>query len=653
MLSKLAFRNVKRSVRDYIIYIVTVTLAFSFIFAFNIISNSKDVLELASVMDNFKYVMYFVNIFIALVVAFLINYTIKFMFQKRSKEFGTYMILGIPKKKITKMFMLENIILGVISFLISLVLGLVLSLFMSFIIMNIFMLPFEVKMDISLEAILLSVVYFIFIYLVVLILARKRIKKMKIYDLLYLDKQNEKFKKKKKIYRNIGFIISLLLGVLALVIFDKQFVLGEEPSMGVIFLCLILVIISIYGLSFTLADFCLNFMLKRKKIKYNKDNLFVIRTFSSKVKTMSFTLGTLTLLITLTLVALNMSSMLKGMFEYQIDTNAPYDISIFDSKDKFPQYLEAISEEYTILEEFTYDSYEDPTNNVKEVVDSDYDGWKDYDQVIKLSDYNELLKLKNMEEVSLKDDEYLLHVTKEYDGHKDNDDLKEITLANGVSLKLKEFTSLGYSRWVLGSGYIIVVPDDAVKGLELAENHLVVDTKEKTTEDFAKKLVDLAEPDMCEENDLGYTVCYQLANISVRGQEEANNNGFMTISSFVFYYVAIIFTTIVGTILAIQALSDSTKYKYRYTVLRKLGVSDDDLSKTIRKQLGIFFIFPVIYPIIISFFSIFSLNKIFQIALYSDLTYLSYFLGSLGIFFVIYIIYFIATYFGFKKNIKE
>lgn len=107
MLSKLAFRNVKRSVRDYIIYIVTVTLAFSFIFAFNIISNSKDVLELASVMDNFKYVMYFVNIFIALVVAFLINYTIKFMFQKRSKEFGTYMILGIPKKKITKMFMLK------------------------------------------------------------------------------------------------------------------------------------------------------------------------------------------------------------------------------------------------------------------------------------------------------------------------------------------------------------------------------------------------------------------------------------------------------------------------------------------------------------------------------------------------------------------
>lgn len=70
MLSKLSFRNARRSIRDYIIYLITVTLAFSFIFAFNLISNSKDVLELSSVMDNFKYVMYFVNVFIILVVCF-------------------------------------------------------------------------------------------------------------------------------------------------------------------------------------------------------------------------------------------------------------------------------------------------------------------------------------------------------------------------------------------------------------------------------------------------------------------------------------------------------------------------------------------------------------------------------------------------------
>ena len=66
MLSKLAYRNAKRSIKDYTIYLITVTLAFSFIFAFNLISNSTDIRNLSSIMENFKYAMYFVNILITL-----------------------------------------------------------------------------------------------------------------------------------------------------------------------------------------------------------------------------------------------------------------------------------------------------------------------------------------------------------------------------------------------------------------------------------------------------------------------------------------------------------------------------------------------------------------------------------------------------------
>ena len=80
VLSKLALRNVKRSMKDYVIYLITVTIAFSLIFAFNLVGNSKEVLELSEVMNNFKLVMYFVNTLIVLAVCFLINYTIKFMF---------------------------------------------------------------------------------------------------------------------------------------------------------------------------------------------------------------------------------------------------------------------------------------------------------------------------------------------------------------------------------------------------------------------------------------------------------------------------------------------------------------------------------------------------------------------------------------------
>ena len=654
MLSKLALRNVKRSMKDYVIYLITVTIAFSLIFAFNLVGNSKEVLELSEVMNNFKLVMYFVNTLIVLAVCFLINYTIKFMFAKRSKEFGTYMILGIKKNKISNLFTLENIILGFFSLLISLPIGYIFSLFMSFIITSLFELNHIVKITFNIEAVLILFVYFLFIYLIALFFARRRIKKMKIYDLIYFEKQNEKKKNKNLEIRNIIFILSLILGITALILFDKEFTrVGVEPSMSMILICIILIIISIYGVIITLSDFILNIVLKNKKLKYTKDNLFVARTFSSKVKTMSFTLGTLTVLITLTLISLNLSSLFKGMFDYQLELSSPYDISIHADEKDIKEYLKIIEDNYTTKDKLIYHGYSEPNNNIGKLLNEER-GWRETDQVIKLSDYNKLLELKGDKKVTLKDDEYLLHITKELkDNLEDKKEISHITLANGKTLKLKEIKSEGYTyAWGMGYGFVIVVPDEAVTGLTIEETRLIVNTKEETTEKFAKELTNYIAPDICEETVDGETICYSLANITVRGQEKANNNGFITITSFVCFYIAFIFIAIVGTILAIQSLSDSAKHKYRYKVLSRLGIKNENINKTIFKQLSIFFIFPLLYPIIISYSAIASMNKIFKIALTSDLTYLGYFLTNLIIFLIIYIIYFMATYFGFKRNVK-
>ena len=136
VLSKLAIRNVKRSIKDYLIYIITVVMAFSLIFAFNFVSFSSDITQLSEMMENLKYAIIFVSCIIVFVIAWLINYTMKFMFEKRSKEFGTYMLLGIEKKDINKMFLSENIVLGLISFVISFFVGTILGNIISAIVMN-------------------------------------------------------------------------------------------------------------------------------------------------------------------------------------------------------------------------------------------------------------------------------------------------------------------------------------------------------------------------------------------------------------------------------------------------------------------------------------------------------------------------------------
>ena len=141
MLGKLAVRNTKRNLKDYLVYLVTITISFSLILAFNLIASSDEVVKLSSSMNSFKQVLTFVNIVIVFVVCFLINYTTRFMFEKRSKELGMYMLLGIKKKEIVRLLVLENVLLGLLAFILSIPLGFLFSQFVSLVIVKLIGIP--------------------------------------------------------------------------------------------------------------------------------------------------------------------------------------------------------------------------------------------------------------------------------------------------------------------------------------------------------------------------------------------------------------------------------------------------------------------------------------------------------------------------------
>lgn len=207
MLSKLAIRNVKRSSRDYIIYLIIITIAFSLMFAMNLVSWSDAVVDIYDNMnDTFKNVVIFINVIVVFMISFLINYTTKFMFEKRSKEFGTYMMLGIKKKKISKLFLLENILFGFIALILSIPIGFIFSQFISLFIVKIMELPHAIFIKFNFMSVILLLLYFLLIYLFVLFLAHRRIKKINIYNLLYLEKQNEE-----KVIKTKNIVIYYLL----------------------------------------------------------------------------------------------------------------------------------------------------------------------------------------------------------------------------------------------------------------------------------------------------------------------------------------------------------------------------------------------------------------------------------------------------------
>ena len=159
---------------------------------------------------------------------------------------------------------------------------------------------------------------------------------------------------------------------------------------------IILFILSIYGVSVTAGDMLLTLVLQKRSLKYKGSHLFIARTFSSKVRSMSVTVGTLSMLVVLTLLSLNISYLNQGMSGYLLELEAPYDIQIYDDpedRDVFNDYTALIEEDYTVSSSCLFDVYKEPAMNLQPIVSMPGSN-TDFDTVIRLSTYNDLLRLR-------------------------------------------------------------------------------------------------------------------------------------------------------------------------------------------------------------------------------------------------------------------
>ena len=264
-----------------------------------------------------------------------------------------------------------------------------------------------------------------------------------------------------------------------------------------------------------------------------------------------------------------------------------------------------------------------------------------------------LLELRKMPLLSLNDNEYYIVTNSKFAYEvEDNKDIETITVAN-KNLKLKGYDTKSYWNSITNTGrFVVVLPDKYVQGLEVSENHLIIDTKEETDAELENKIKEDMQHQLVKVDKNG-EINDESYRVNVRGAEIEQQKAMVAIVASLFMYIAFILISAVGTILAVQSLSDSTKYKYRYLTLRRLGINDKSLFKTIRKQLLILFCVPAISAILCSFVMMSSLNNVYQQILGDKHLYLIYFGLNLIIFFLIYSIYWIATYIGFKRNINE
>ena len=681
MLGKLSFRNAKRQAKDYIIYFITVIISVALMFSFNSIAVSDDISELASWMKYFSKSIMAISVIIVLVMAWLINYTMRFMLEKRSKEFGTYEILGIEKKSISNMFTLENLIIGTIAFVIGIGIGTFLYQIFTSIIMNLFNQPYQIEIAFRFKAVGMTAIYFFGIFLLVLLNCRRKIKKTKVYDLLYADKKNENNRIKSAKGNILVFMVSIVLLVAALWLNHKEFSNADHMSGLNILFAIMMLIIGIYLFYISLSSFIVKRYLDNKARKYKKDNLFLYRNLTSKINTMSLSMGTIAVMFTIILIGGNVALLMNNLLNNEIEMGYPFEIMISSADGDFSQYKEYIEKNTKVTDLYEYRLYCIKSIGMAKALEGtafDSGSMDGIEYVMSLSDYNRLREILGWEKENLQDDEILINcmktATETFEKYIKNNNTIAIL---GKNVKIKEVKDenlgqVGFNGYI----YTIIVPDSLLPQVKEEDESLrsgddseegfyyfgsgyklVAQTEETTDEAFYQGLSDFIlkeEKQVSEEIDgeiQEYTVQIYLANVQTKGQRTAEAKSFYAIISFLAFYIALIFIMATATLLAIQQLSDSEKYKYRYELLKKLGIDELQMNRTILKQLFFYFAIPMIVPILVSIPAIISISQIFTVAVTIQEIWRNMAI-ILGMLVFVYGIYFIATNIQFDRNIN-
>ena len=692
MLFKLSLKNMKKSFKDYAIYFITLVLGVAVFYMFNSLDSQEAMLQVSSSTKEIIKLMInmlgMVSVFIAIILGLLIVYANNFLINRRKKEFGIYMTLGMGKRQISKILLIETIFVGIISLLIGLVIGIFASQFMSILVAKLFqadMTKFEFVF--SKNACIKTCLYFAIMYLAVLIFNAFTISKYKLINLLTATKKNEKIKIKNPILCVIVFIISSIgLGYAYWIVTKKVFTLSNiNETTKAIAIAVLLGIITTILIFWSISGFILKIVESKKSIYLKGTNMFVLRQIHNKINTTVISISVICLMLFMTITALSSSLALKNSMQKDIENMTPVDINLYktanlDNSKESIIYSEEIKEDskkpisYTIKENgvdinILKDIVEVPVYEIgdltweKSLGDAANDVRKQFpmmnletpEMIMKLSDYNKIAKLYGNKEYSLEDDEYL--IISDYEGIADlrNMGLKrnaKITIdGNEYKPKYQKcqdgFIEISTSKTNVG---IIIVPDTAninetnQKLWFLAANYNVKNDVEKDKIEyiFSNEDSDFNQKLHKAKNSLSRHTKIHLFESSI---------GLSTIVVFIAIYLGIIFLIVSCAILALKQLTESSDNKERYIILRKIGCDEKMINKSLFEQIAIFFGLPLVLAIIHSIFGIQFALSIFNTLASKD-QLLPSIISTIIVMGIIYGCYFIATYIGCKNIIK-
>ena len=653
-LFNISLKNIRKSFKNYLIFFITTIFGVAIFYVFNSLSDQAVMLKInesnVSLIDTLGSVMSVISVFVAVVLGFLIVYANTFLIKRRNKEFGIYLILGMGKVKVAAILIIETVVIGIISMAAGLIVGIAASQGMSILIANLFEADLtKFRFVVSKAAIMKTILYFCIMYGVVLILDIIVSGSRRLINLINSGKKGEKEINRNPVLCVIVFIIACIL--LGTAYYKVTAGMENIDSVAGVAAQIVKGIVGTFLLMFSISGLFLLLVRAKKKFYYKKLNAFTTREISSKINTAVFSAGIISLMMFFSICCLSTVFSVKKSIDNNIRKLIPVDIQYKtlhtrDAANDPPidELVDKLVKDKNNLEDMF-------TVNIYDMYDNDNFYYNRIYEYMHVSEYNKVARRFGNEEIELKDDEYAVI------GNMEQVIGKNYLKPNGavITINGKEYKPQSenmYYGFVFIDNYEdcygkYIVPDDV--DFSDAEEHievLMADLKgdKKTYKDTNKKLY--FDDVVYGAREGGYYMnvyCkYEIINVSTR---------LTVVLVFVGIYLGIVFIITGAAILSLKLLSESVRNKEKYTILRKIGVDNRMIRKSVFTQCMIYFGLPLSVAVMHSVFGIQTCTKMMSFYGKSGLLY-SILITAL-IIVLIYGGYALATYLGSIRILSE
>ena len=685
----MSVKNIRKSIKDYTIYFLTLILGVAIFYMFNSLDSQEAMLVVNSSTRQIVKLMVgminYVSVFVAVILGFLIVYANNFLIKRRKREFGLYMTLGMGKRQISGILLGETFLIGLISLVVGLVIGVFGSQLMSILVAKLFQADMsEYQFVFSEAACWKTCAYFGMMYAASMILNIVIISRYKLIDLISAEKKNEKVRMKNPVICVLVFLAAAVtLGTAYYMVTGG---LTQLDLMNQLVIPILMGIVSTFLIFWSVSGLALKVVQMRKGLYLKDSNIFVLRQIHNRINTTVVSMTIICLLLFMTITVLSTALSLNRVLTQDLEEMTPVDLNLYktanlpdngnytqlqieDSQKPISDTLKENGLDMKVLKDVTevatYTStewtWETSLQSVIESAKENYPMlmYDTAEEIIKLSDYNKIARLYGNREYELAEDEYL--VLCDFDNMKN---LRDMALKNGSEVAIGG--KVYHSRYPeCQEGYLVistshtntglmVVPDSCPLSEDMKEIYYLMadynaDTKEEKyqTEAMFTNYGD-GDHELMENLEEKQIRLDGVSKISII----ESSKGLSTIISFIAIYLGIIFLIASSAILALKELTENSDNRHRYTILRKIGMDEKMIHQTLFRQIGIFFMAPLVLAVVHSIFGIQFALKIVAVQVETR-EMLPSVIATAVFLILVYGGYFLATYMESKNIIRE